>query len=312
MATGAPPRGHDLAVRDPRDALARRGARRRGRLRHAHPDGQRHWGPHDRHHLGARSPTTATEPWRSSGASRGARSCARRRTHQALRLEAEQLLRGRLDERLGPRRARRRHRPARGARWSSTWSRAPSARCCACSARTPSLQVLDRFPEQREQLAELRPTPSASMLDEGQRWVYYPWRRAAVRLLAPRGFATLRLDRNRNKLTRDEQSRLRTLRVGVIGLSVGHSIAHVPRDGGPRRRAAPRGLRHDRAVEPEPAARDRPRPRRQQGGGRGATHQRDRPVPARGAVHRRDHRRRTSTSSSTDSTSSSKSATRST
>ena len=48
-----------------------------------------------------------------------------------------------------------------------------------------------------------------------------------VRLLGPRAFGTLRLDRNRNKLTRAEQARQRTLRIGVIGLSAGHSIAHV-------------------------------------------------------------------------------------
>ncbi len=57
--------------------------------------------------------------------------------------------------------------------------------------------------------------------------MYYPWRRAVVRLLGPRAFSTLRLDRNHNKLTRDEQARLRTLSIGVVGVSAGHSIAHV-------------------------------------------------------------------------------------
>jgi molybdopterin/thiamine biosynthesis adenylyltransferase len=90
-----------------------------------------------------------------------------------------------------------------------------------------SLQIIDRLGEQREQLSQVKPTPSRSLLDEGQRWVYYPWRRAVVRLLGPRGFATLRLDRNRNKLTRAEQDRQRTLRIGVVGVSSGHSIAHV-------------------------------------------------------------------------------------
>jgi hypothetical protein len=42
----------------------------------------------------------------------------------------------------------------------------------------PSLQVLDRFDEQVAQLGEIRPTPPRPLLDEGQRWVYYPWRRA--------------------------------------------------------------------------------------------------------------------------------------
>jgi molybdopterin/thiamine biosynthesis adenylyltransferase len=91
----------------------------------------------------------------------------------------------------------------------------------------PSLQILDRFEEQVSRLGDVHPTPSRSLLDEGQRWVYYPWRRALVRLLGPRAFSALRLDRNHNKLTRDEQARLRTLSIGVVGVSAGHSIAHV-------------------------------------------------------------------------------------
>lgn len=90
-----------------------------------------------------------------------------------------------------------------------------------------SLQILDRYTEQQDQLAELKPPPAKSTLDEGQRWVYFPWRRSAVRLLPPKGFSALRLDRNRNKLTSDEQARLRSLRIGIVGLSAGHCIAHV-------------------------------------------------------------------------------------
>jgi molybdopterin/thiamine biosynthesis adenylyltransferase len=59
------------------------------------------------------------------------------------------------------------------------------------------------------------------------RWAYYPWRRAAVGVLGPLGFRTLRLDRNRNLITADEQRRLGGLRIGVAGLSVGHVIAHT-------------------------------------------------------------------------------------
>jgi nitroreductase len=91
----------------------------------------------------------------------------------------------------------------------------------------PSLQLVDRLGEQREELAGVRPTPSRSLMEESPRWVYFPWRRAMVRLLAPRAFVALRLDRNRNKMTREEQARLRSLRVGVVGLSAGHSVAHV-------------------------------------------------------------------------------------
>jgi nitroreductase len=90
----------------------------------------------------------------------------------------------------------------------------------------PALQVLDRYSEQRSELESIRPAPSDSLLDDGQRWIYYPWRRAVVRLLAPRSFSALRLDRNRNKLTHDEQAQQRGMRIGIVGLSAGHSIAH--------------------------------------------------------------------------------------
>jgi len=90
-----------------------------------------------------------------------------------------------------------------------------------------ALQLVDRLEEQRNQLAQIIPTPTQTLMEEGSRWVYYPWRRAVVRLLAAKSFSTLRLDRNRNKLTRAEQARQRTIRVGVVGLSAGHSIAHV-------------------------------------------------------------------------------------
>ena len=90
-----------------------------------------------------------------------------------------------------------------------------------------ALQIIDRLDEQQLQLRALTPAPEASLLSEAPRWAYFPWRRAMVRVLAPRGYARLRLDRNRNKLTKDEQARLRTLRVGVVGMGAGHSVAHV-------------------------------------------------------------------------------------
>jgi molybdopterin/thiamine biosynthesis adenylyltransferase len=91
----------------------------------------------------------------------------------------------------------------------------------------PSLQIVDRYEEQREQLTQIKPEPHRSVLEEGHQWVYYPWRRAVVRLLGSRGFSSLRLDRNHNKVTREEQARLRSLRIGVVGVSAGHSIAHI-------------------------------------------------------------------------------------
>jgi len=90
-----------------------------------------------------------------------------------------------------------------------------------------ALQIIDQLDDQKRQLLALMPPVQESLVSEVPRWVYFPWRRAMVRLLASRPYARLRLDRNRNKLTKDEQGRLRTLRVGVVGMSAGHSVAHA-------------------------------------------------------------------------------------
>ncbi len=91
----------------------------------------------------------------------------------------------------------------------------------------PQIEFIDTWDDQVAAMKELRPPPDQRLLDERQRWAYYPWRRAVVSVLGPTAFRAVRLDRNRNKITADEQCRLGDLRVGVIGLSVGHAIAHT-------------------------------------------------------------------------------------
>ena len=94
--------------------------------------------------------------------------------------------------------------------------------------RTDSrVEFLDRTTEFISSLQALRPTPGADLLDEPMGWAYYPWRRTVVAVPGPRSFRRLRLDRNRNMITLSEQQRLAGLRVGVVGLSVGHAIAHT-------------------------------------------------------------------------------------
>jgi molybdopterin/thiamine biosynthesis adenylyltransferase len=56
-------------------------------------------------------------------------------------------------------------------------------------------------------------------------WVYFPWRNMVVHLLDKQEFLEVKTNRNRNKITADEQALLLTKRVGVIGLSVGQSVA---------------------------------------------------------------------------------------
>lgn len=91
----------------------------------------------------------------------------------------------------------------------------------------PLVAVIDRSDQQLDELRTLLPPPGAELIAEPHRWAYYPWRRAVVAVLAPRAFRAVRLDRNRNMITAEEQTRLGALRIGVAGLSVGHVIAHT-------------------------------------------------------------------------------------
>jgi hypothetical protein len=56
-------------------------------------------------------------------------------------------------------------------------------------------------------------------------WVYYPWCKTMVHLLDEAEFITVRTNRNQLKITKAEQETLRSKTIGVIGLSVGQSIA---------------------------------------------------------------------------------------
>jgi hypothetical protein len=91
----------------------------------------------------------------------------------------------------------------------------------------PDIEFVDNRATQRAALHALTPAPPDHILDEPTRWVYFPWRRTVLGMLGPLGFRRLRLDRNRNLITLDEQHRLGGLRIGVVGLSVGHVIAHT-------------------------------------------------------------------------------------
>lgn len=91
----------------------------------------------------------------------------------------------------------------------------------------PAVTVIDHRAAMVRELTELRPAPTADELSEAGRWVFYPWRRTMIHLPGPTGFRRLRSDRNRNKITAVEQDALRRLKIGVVGLSVGHAIAHT-------------------------------------------------------------------------------------
>jgi len=104
---------------------------------------------------------------------------------------------------------------------------APDADTFEQLRQTPSVTVLDTWAQQAAALAALRPAPDVALLDEPARWIYYPWRQTLVKLLGPRSYRALRLDRNRHLVTAAEQDRLGRLRIGIVGLSSGHAVAHT-------------------------------------------------------------------------------------
>ena len=89
------------------------------------------------------------------------------------------------------------------------------------------IEFIDERSAQLASLHELRPNAPAELVAEPTRWAYFPWRRAVVGILGRNAFRALRLDRNRNLITPEEQARLGALAIGVVGLSVGHVIAHT-------------------------------------------------------------------------------------
>ncbi len=107
--------------------------------------------------------------------------------------------------------------------------------------RNHHLTVVDHLHGQLEELVRvLNPSKRFSQLELAEAavahlngvqawsygtWVYYPWSDRLVHLLDETEFAMVRTDRNRNKITREEQAVLARKRVGVIGLSVGQSVA---------------------------------------------------------------------------------------
>lgn len=87
-------------------------------------------------------------------------------------------------------------------------------------SRTPSKNYSDE--ELAQEIAKL--LGDLPMYDYG-RWAFFPWSRRLVHLLPPDAFIELRSDRNRNKITADEQARLRKVKIALAGLSVGNAVA---------------------------------------------------------------------------------------
>lgn len=87
-------------------------------------------------------------------------------------------------------------------------------------AENPSIKLndIDCFNEIKKRTNNIE-------LSEYGIWVYYPWSYRIVHLLPEEEFINLRTSANRNKITTQERDTLSTKKIGIIGLSVGQSVA---------------------------------------------------------------------------------------
>lgn len=89
--------------------------------------------------------------------------------------------------------------------------------------------IKSKSPEKKFKSEELETYISAHIgetnIDDYGIWVHYPWSNRLVHILDKEEFIEVRTNRNRNKITLEEQEVLRDKKVGVMGLSVGQSVA---------------------------------------------------------------------------------------
>ncbi|MCL1636113.1 Rv1355c family protein [Luteimonas sp. SX5] len=97
---------------------------------------------------------------------------------------------------------------------------------------TLRLQIADllqsRFVSEKLDAPRLRSAVDAFLAERGPDygvWAHYPWARRLVRVLPEADFIELRTNRNQHKITAAEQRRLASKKIGVVGLSVGQSVA---------------------------------------------------------------------------------------
>lgn len=108
-------------------------------------------------------------------------------------------------------------------------------------AHHPHIQVFDQLQSQLEELVKSL-NPSTAFTNETLQeavklhlghtnpaqygvWVYYPWSARLVHIVDEQEFIFLRTSRNQYKITSEERDLLATKKVGVVGLSVGQSVA---------------------------------------------------------------------------------------
>jgi len=87
------------------------------------------------------------------------------------------------------------------------------------------LKAPDKKFTSNQLLIEIKNHIGKTLIKEYGIWVYYPWLNKVIHLLDKEEFIDVRTNRNQNKITAKERDLLATKKIGIVGLSVGKSIA---------------------------------------------------------------------------------------
>lgn len=86
----------------------------------------------------------------------------------------------------------------------------------------PNLQTSPKYKVELAKFIKKRTKPTKKISGN---WIYFPWNGCLIHTVNGREYFSLRTNRNRNLITREEQRKLYNFCIGVVGLSVGSSIA---------------------------------------------------------------------------------------
>lgn len=90
---------------------------------------------------------------------------------------------------------------------------------------SPEVQIIDQYKNMAEELLNIRTFSKDRTPIKKGRWVFFPWSNQLLHILDSEDFQELRTARNQNLITKEEQKKFNEFKVGVVGLSVGNSIA---------------------------------------------------------------------------------------
>lgn len=85
-----------------------------------------------------------------------------------------------------------------------------------------SVKIVDFLDSQIKELIEIKKIPPGNLIDV---WIYYPWSRVLAHILNKEDYRLLRLSRNKNLITDEEQKKFSRQIIGIVGLNVGNSGA---------------------------------------------------------------------------------------